>query len=321
MIHVDSLTKRYGDRTALHGLTFAVSKGQIVGFLGPNGAGKSTTLRILAGFLERTSGSVKINGHDIEDNAHDARASIGYMPEGVPLYGEMRVAEYLKFRAELKSISRSKQRALIGEAMEKAQLLPVANVTIQKLSKGFRQRVGLADALLAKPPLLILDEPTAGLDPNQVLEVRQVLANLGADHTVLISTHILSEVEALCQQAIVIHKGKLVAQGTLADIRLGARPRKVRIVVRAGESGAALATATVRAVPGVSKVKHDSSGELLTLQVQWPKEHSDPTSLVEQCVRALVQAEFGVREVSATTSLEQVFAELTKQEPTGEAET
>jgi ABC-2 type transport system ATP-binding protein len=310
MIQVEALVKRYGDRKALHGLTFEVAKGDIVGFLGPNGAGKSTTLRILAGCLARTSGHVTIGGIDPAVDENRARALIGYMPEGVPLYPEMRVAEYLRFRADLKGIARSKRRAALGDAMEKAQLIPVANVGIGTLSKGFRQRVGLADALLAKPPLLILDEPTAGLDPNQILEVRKVLLQLGAEHTVLISTHILSEVEAICKRAIVIHKGKLVAQGSLEEIRKGARPRRASLIVRAGEHDIQAILANVPDLRKVQVEPRDAATQ--RVELSWPKSVEDPACLVEYAVRVLVEAGVGVREVAATSSLEQVFAELTR---------
>ena len=198
MVSVQHLVKRYGARLAVDDLSFTVPKGEVVGFLGPNGAGKSTTLRILAGFLGATSGQVSVDGHDVKDDSFEARRLLGYMPEAVPLYLEMRVAEYLAFRAELKGVARGARRASVDAAMEKANVTDVANVLIGSLSKGYRQRVGLADALVAKPPLLILDEPTAGLDPNQIVEVRDVISALGKEHTVLLSTHILSEVEASC---------------------------------------------------------------------------------------------------------------------------
>src|SRR5450755_2704939 len=215
MIDVAHLTKRYGARStfaAVDDVSFRVAKGEIVGFLGPNGAGKSTTLRILSGFLGMTSGTVKIAGHDIADDTFEARKRIGYMPEAVPLYSEMRVVEYLMFRAELKRVARRDRRAFVDDAMAKAKVLDVATQLIGKLSKGYRQRVGLADALVARPPILILDEPTAGLDPNQIREVRSLICELGREHAVLLSTHILTEAEATCDRALVISKGSLVAQ-------------------------------------------------------------------------------------------------------------
>ena len=211
VISVQHLVKRYGSKVAVDDLSFEVDKGEIVGFLGPNGAGKSTTLRIIAGFLGATSGTVRVAGHDIDKESFQAREKLGYMPEAVPLYPEMRVAEYLRFRAELKRVSSSQRQTAIWDAMGKANVRDVANVLIGHLSKGYRQRVGLADALVSQPPLLVLDEPTAGLDPNQIREVREVIRDLRKDHTVLLSTHILSEVEASCTRVVVIARGKLVA--------------------------------------------------------------------------------------------------------------
>ena len=218
MIEVEGLTKDYGTVVAVRDVTFSVGRGEVVGFLGPNGAGKSTTLRILAGFLGATSGKVRIAGHDIAQDSLSARQSLGYMPEAAPLYPELRVREYLEFRARLKRVARAKRSSSVGRAIERARLSDVADTTIGHLSKGYRQRVGLADALVADPPLLILDEPTAGLDPNQVREVRSLIKELADDHTVLLSTHILSEVEATCQRALVIDKGRLVAQGTTPSV-------------------------------------------------------------------------------------------------------
>src|SRR4051812_27468502 len=247
MISVQKLVKRYGSgpgaRVAVDNLSFEVDKGEVVGFLGPNGAGKSTTLRIVSGFLGMTSGTVSVAGHDIRDESFEARQKIGYMPEAVPLYPEMRVAEYLAFRAELKRVPRSDRASFVDDAMAKANVDEVANVLIGSLSKGYRQRVGLADALVARPPLLILDEPTAGLDPNQIREVRDVIRALGKEHTVLLSTHILSEVEASCSRVIVIAKGKLVAEGTMADLARKRRAAGLLLVVR-GEVDVAVAAAS-----------------------------------------------------------------------------
>ena len=238
MISVQKLVKRYGKKLAVDDLSFEVDRGEVVGFLGPNGAGKSTTLRILAGFLGMSSGTVTVAGHDIKDQSFEARQKIGYMPEAVPLYTEMRVAEYLAFRAELKRVARSERRSAVDEAMQKANVDDVANVLIGNLSKGYRQRVGLADALVARPPLLVLDEPTAGLDPNQIREVRDVIKELGREHTVLLSTHILSEVEASCSRVVVIAKGKLVAEGTMEDLAKKRRAAGLVIVVRGDRDAA-----------------------------------------------------------------------------------
>jgi ABC-2 type transport system ATP-binding protein len=317
MISVTHLVKRYGGRLAVKDLSFEVGKGEVIGFLGPNGAGKSTTLRILAGFLGMTSGKVTVCGHDIQEEADEAKRSIGYMPEAVPLYPEMRVAEYLTFRAELKRIGRRERRSAVDDAMQKANVMEVANVLIGKLSKGYRQRVGLADALVARPPLLILDEPTAGLDPNQIREVRDVIRALGKEHTVLLSTHILSEVEQSCTKLVVIAKGKLVAQGTTEDIQRKRRPRGLELVVRgAGEA----AEKALKGLAGVAKVRAErapgeSGGELACVRCTWVKnlDAADIGAATEKAVALVVAAGENVREVRAVgSSLEEVFAELTR---------
>jgi ABC-2 type transport system ATP-binding protein len=310
VISVERLVKRYGRNLAVDDLSFEVGKGEVVGFLGPNGAGKSTTLRILAGFLGMTSGKVTVCGHDIAEASDEAKKAIGYMPEAVPLYPEMRVVEYLTFRAELKRVARGERRDAVDDAMQKANVMEVANILIGKLSKGYRQRVGLADALVARPPLLILDEPTAGLDPNQIREVREVIRALGAEHTVLLSTHILSEVEASCGRVVVITKGKLVANCPVAEIQQKRRPRGLEVVVRgAGEAAAK----TLERMEGVAKVKVAREGDATRIACTWSKKLEDAASAAERAVKLLVEGGESVREVRAMgSSLEEVFAELTR---------
>jgi ABC-2 type transport system ATP-binding protein len=329
MISVSHLVKRYGSRPAVDDVSFEVGKGDIVGFLGPNGAGKSTTLRIMAGFLGMTAGKVTIAGYDIAVDSYDARKAIGYMPEAVPLYPEMRVIEYLAFRAELKGVPRRSRAAWVDEAMDQGHVSEVATVLIGKLSKGYRQRVGLADALVAKPAILILDEPTAGLDPNQIREVRHLIAELGKSHTILLSTHILSEVEASCSRVLVIAKGKLVATGETKDIGQMRGTSAVDFTVR-GNADEALRL--VRGLPGVAKARKMGSyggvadeDQVVTLRCTWsakdgaspaPPEsgpHLTAALFAERTVAALVGAGFMVREVRpAGGSLEDVFADLTK---------
>ena len=219
MIHVKNLTKYYGDFLAVGGVSFDVLKGQVVGFLGPNGAGKSTTMRILAGFLTATSGQVTIDGIDVFWDPVAVRKRIGYMPESCPLYPEMRVVEYLTFRAGIKGIHGSFRANRVDECLNRCWLGEVRSQIIGTLSKGYRQRVGLADSLLADPAVLILDEPTAGLDPTQIRETRKLIRELGSRHTILLSTHILSEVEMTCDQAIIINRGKVALAGPLEDLR------------------------------------------------------------------------------------------------------
>src|SRR5438874_9614112 len=219
MIVVEHLTKYYGEYPAVRDVSFQVPKGRVVGFLGPNGAGKSTTMRILAGFLTATGGRARIAGHDVFADPIAVRRNIGYMPESCPLYPELRVSEYLRFRAGLKGLGWSARRKRIDYVVERCWLAEVRRQLIGTLSKGYRQRVGLADTLLADPPVLILDEPTAGLDPRQIIETRKLIRELGRQHTLLLSTHILSEVEMNCEGIIIIDRGRVVAAGELADLK------------------------------------------------------------------------------------------------------
>lgn len=311
MIAVQNLVKRYGPKVAVDDVSFSVDKGEIVGFLGPNGAGKSTTLRIIAGFLGATSGSVTVAGHDIAKESFEARSKLGYMPEAVPLYPEMRVGEYLRHRAELKRVARGERKDAVWDAMGKANVRDVANVVIGNLSKGYKQRVGLADALVARPPLLVLDEPTAGLDPNQIRDVRDVIRELKKEHTVLLSTHILSEVEASCSRVVVIARGKLVASGTMDELAKKRRAAGLRVVVRGNVS---LAIETLKKIDGIAKVTEidSSEGDIHELRSSWVKKHEAIEKTTEEAVSALVGAGLHVREAAAVkSSLEELFAELT----------
>ena len=219
MILVSHLTKYYGDYAAVRDVSFDVPKGQVVGFLGPNGAGKSTTMRILAGYLTATSGQASIAGLDVFWQPVEVRRRIGYMPESCPLYPEMRVVEYLRFRAGIKGLHGGDATKRIEYVLGRCWLSDVRRQLIGTLSKGYRQRVGLADVLLNNPPVLILDEPTAGLDPGQIRETRKLIRELGREHTILLSTHILSEVEVTCDRAIIINRGQVVAAGRLVDLK------------------------------------------------------------------------------------------------------
>lgn len=315
MIEVEHLTKDYGTVVAVRDVSFSVGQGEIVGFLGPNGAGKSTTLRILAGFLGATSGSVRIAGHDIAEEGIEARRAIGYMPEAAPLYPEMRVREYLGFRAALKKVARSDRKHALERAMEQSAVTEMADTLIGHLSRGYRQRVGLADALVSNPPLLILDEPTAGLDPNQIREVRRLIRDLGQGHTILLSTHILSEVETTCDRAIVIDRGRLVAQGTLESLRAGRRAGGATLLVHGDRD---LAERTLKALAEVRRVRASHEvGEgpgLARLELAFAKDADGP-AVLESAVATLVGAGLGVREAAPRrATLEDVFAELTRAE-------
>ena len=211
MIKVSNLSKQYVEKAAIDNISFEVESGEIVGFLGPNGAGKTTTLRMLTGYIPPTSGNASIAGHDVFFESIKARQKIGYMPENVPLYDDMRVREYLRFRAELKGLRGQEARQGVSEAIDLCGLKQIRRQMISTLSKGYRQRVGLADALVNNPELLILDEPTNGLDPNQIRRFRELIKQLGIRHTILISTHILSEVEMTCNRVIILNEGKIIA--------------------------------------------------------------------------------------------------------------
>jgi len=319
VISVSHLVKKYGSKVAVDDLSFAVDKGEVVGFLGPNGAGKSTTLRIIAGFLGATSGKIEVAGHDVAKSSFEARQKLGYMPEAVPLYPEMRVVEYLRYRAELKRVASKDRKEWVWDAMGKANVRDVANVVIGNLSKGYKQRVGLADALVARPPLLVLDEPTAGLDPNQIREVRDVIRALGDEHTVLLSTHILSEVEASCTRVVVIAGGKLVTAGTMDELAKKRRSAGLRVVVRgSGEQAATL----LKGVTGIANVtRAGSDDDVHTFECTWQKRLELHGRTAEDAVAALVGAGLLVREVSPVkSSLEELFAELTGAAPAPEEE-
>lgn len=232
MIQVSSLTKKYGGRSAVEDLSFSVQQGEVLGFLGPNGAGKTTTMKIITGCLAPTSGSVSIDGEDIFDHSIRARSKIGYLPETPPLYTDMYVESYLKYVGQIKRVHPKKVSAMVLSAMKKAGLMDVRSRLIANLSKGFKQRVGLAQALVSDPDVLILDEPTVGLDPVQMIEIRELINNLKQHHTVILSTHILSEVEAACEKVVIINKGRIVTQGLLSEMRQQMNKRTLNIRVR-----------------------------------------------------------------------------------------
>ncbi len=223
MIEVQDLTRRYGSRIAVQDVSFRVDRGEVVGFLGPNGAGKTTTLRVITGLLAPTAGTVTVDGIDLGKDPIVAARRLGYMPEGVPLYREMRVHEYLRYRAALKGLPRRQIGQAVDRSLKQAGVTDARSRIIGQLSKGYRQRVGLADALLADPPILILDEPTAGLDPNQIRQVRELVRGFAGAKTILLSTHILPEVEAMCERVVIIHQGRKVGELNADEFRTGAK--------------------------------------------------------------------------------------------------
>ena len=219
MITVENLTKRYATKTAIESVSFQVEKGEILGFLGPNGAGKTTTMRIVVGFMPASDGTVRVDGFDVFENPLDVRRRIGYLPENPPLYPEMTVAGYLRFVAKIKGVPKEKIGAEVKRVMERVSITDVQERIIAKLSKGYKQRVGLAQALIGDPPVMILDEPTIGLDPKQIHEVRELIKGLAGNHTVVLSTHILPEVEQTCNRVVIIDRGKIVAIDTPQNLR------------------------------------------------------------------------------------------------------
>ena len=218
MIEIKDLYKSYGDKNAVNGISFNVNKGEVLGFLGPNGAGKSTTMNIISGYLSMTSGSVKINGHDILDEPEEAKKCIGYLPELPPLYLDMTVLEYLTFVCDLKKVPKDKRKVQLAKILSMVKITDVADRLIGNLSKGYKQRVGIAQALVGDPEILILDEPTVGLDPNQILEIRKLVAKLSKEKTIIISSHILSEIQAMCDRVVIINHGKVAAIDSITDL-------------------------------------------------------------------------------------------------------
>jgi len=307
MIRVSNLTKNYGLRRAVDQLSFTIEKGEIVAFLGPNGAGKTTTMRILAGYMPPTSGEVNIGGFDILENSMDVRKIVGYLPETVPLYNEMTVFDYLQYMADLRNMKDSDDRVM--EVLEMVQLADRANGYIGKLSKGMRQRLGLAQALIHKPDVLILDEPTIGLDPAQIIEVRNLIREVGKDHTVLLSTHILSEAQQVCDRVLIINHGHIVAEDTTEGLQNSLMGSK-RVVVELGTSGGKdpeSALPTIRAIPNVLSASLKDNAIEFEISPQ-----SDPRPEV---ARALVTAGYDLLSMRQTSlSLEEIFLQLTSEE-------
>lgn len=255
MIEVTNLTKKYGNHVAVDNLSFTVEKGQIYGFLGPNGAGKSTTMNIITGYLAATSGTVIINGKDIQREPEEAKKCVGYLPELPPLYMDMTVEEYLKFVAELKKVPKSERASQVSEVMEMTQITDKKDRLIKNLSKGYRQRVGFAQALVGFPEVIILDEPTVGLDPKQIIEIRDLIRKLGKDHTIILSSHILSEVSAVCDHIMIISHGKLVASDSPEGLqRLMSGSAELEILIK-GETEKV--HSVIKAVSGVQSIEDD----------------------------------------------------------------
>jgi len=303
MIEVQELTKRYGERVAVDRLSFSIEKGDVVGFLGPNGAGKTTTMKILTGSMAPSSGEARVAGYDVFENPIEVKSRIGYLPETPPVYQDMFVQDYLKFVAQIKGLFKNQIEKAVDEALEKANIQDVQNRLIKNLSKGYRQRVGLAQALIGDPEILILDEPTVGLDPTQVAEVRRLIQHLKGHHTIILSTHILPEVQATCENVIIINNGKIVVKDNLQGIAhkvAGQTHVKARVLRHAEK-----AVDKIRHLPCVSTVEyHDNE---VTVGTELVDEN------LEQIAQEIVNTGAGLVEFSAEKmQLEDVFISLTK---------
>jgi len=303
MIQVQNLTKLYGPNKAIQGLNFSIAKGEVVGFLGPNGAGKSTTMKIITGSMAPSSGLAQVAGFDVFENPIEVKKRVGYLPETPPLYLDMYVEDYLQYVAELKGVTKEKLKSSVDLSLEKTNLQDVRKRLIQNLSKGFRQRVGIAQALVSNPEILILDEPTVGLDPKQVAEIRHLLQELRGQHTIVLSTHILPEVQAICERIIIINKGQIVAQDSLQNLsNLKTGARRVNLRVRRGEN----ISACLSAVPGVRSIDAGAS------PLEWTLQTTDSEDVIELVAKEVIERGYGLLEISsARADLEDVFLKLT----------
>ncbi len=304
MIKVKNLTKKYGDHLAVDNVSFTVEQGRIYGFLGPNGAGKSTTMNMITGYLAATSGQVTINGYDIFEEPEKAKACIGYLPEQPPVYMDLTPKEYLHFVAELKKLDKSQRKSLIEKAMEQTGIVDVQNRLIKNLSKGYRQRVGLAQAILGYPPVIILDEPTVGLDPQQIIEIRELIRSLGQQHTVILSSHILQEVSAVCDHILIISQGKLVASDTPENLRRQAGGKTVlEMKIKAEDKKI---RDVLRQEPSILKfdITADKEAGIYTARIETPQD----VDLREKLSFALAAGKMAVLEMKMEeVSLEDVF--------------
>lgn len=325
MLAVHSVSKRFGRLQAVHHVSFELRSGQVVGLLGPNGAGKTTTIRMISGYLPPDSGRVLVAGHDTIQSSLQARRALGYLPESAPLYGEMKTADYLDYRGRLFGLSRPQRRAAIDRVVARCWLEEVRNRRVGKLSKGYKQRVGLAAALLHNPALLILDEPTNGLDPTQIRETRALVRELGQDHAVLLSSHVLPEVEMTCDRVVVLARGQVRADEQLADL-VARNQRGVAIAEIAGAPADLNAIRRILAsVPNVARVERDEAtpadAAIATDKTRWARWRITPINeaadLREPIARAAAAAGLTVRELRReSTTLEKLFASLIAGQPT-----
>ena len=311
MIEVNNLVKRYGDHTAVDHLSFKIEKGKIYGFLGPNGAGKSTTMNMITGYIASTEGTVTIDGHDILDEPEQAKKCIGYLPEMPPLYFDMTVLEYMNFVADLKKIPKDKKKSMVAEVMEMVKITDMKNRLIKNLSKGYRQRVGLAQAILGYPEVIILDEPTVGLDPKQIIEIRDLIKSLKEKHTVILSSHILSEVSAVCDYVLIISHGKLVASDTPENLgKLAEGSNTLNLIVKGEKDKICTALGQIEGVKNVTAA--DAKEEYAWNVTVSTNEDSD---VREEVFFKMADAKCPILEMqSKKVSLEEIFLELTEDD-------
>ena len=311
MIEVNNLVKRYGDHTAVDHLSFKIEKGKIYGFLGPNGAGKSTTMNMITGYIASTEGTVTIDGHDILDEPEQAKKCIGYLPEMPPLYFDMTVLEYMNFVADLKKIPKDKKKSMVAEVMEMVKITDMKNRLIKNLSKGYRQRVGLAQAILGYPEVIILDEPTVGLDPKQIIEIRDLIKSLKEKHTVILSSHILSEVSAVCDYVLIISHGKLVASDTAENLgKLAEGSNTLNLTVKGEKDKIRTALGQIEGVKNVTVA--DAKEEHAWNVTVSTNEDSD---VREEVFFKMADAKCPILEMqSKKVSLEEIFLELTEDD-------
>lgn len=311
MIEVNNLVKRYGDHTAVDHLSFKIEKGKIYGFLGPNGAGKSTTMNMITGYIASTEGTVRIDGHDILEEPEAAKKCIGYLPEQPPLYFDMTVLEYMKFVADLKKIPKDKKATMIEEVMDMAKISDMRNRLIKNLSKGYRQRVGLAEAIMGYPEVIILDEPTVGLDPKQIIEIRTLIKDLKKKHTVILSSHILSEVSAVCDYVLIISHGKLIASDTPENLgKLAEGSNTLEMLIKGEKSQIKQALESIEGVNSVT-IEKDEKQNLWSTKVS-TEENNDIREKVFYKMSDINSPIYEMK--SKKVSLEEIFLELTASE-------
>ena len=311
MIEVNNLVKRYGDHTAVDHLSFKIEKGKIYGFLGPNGAGKSTTMNMITGYIASTEGTVSIDGHDILEEPEKAKKCIGYLPEMPPLYFDMTVLEYMNFVADLKKIPKAEKKSMVEEVMDMVKISDMRNRLIKNLSKGYRQRVGLAQAILGYPEVIILDEPTVGLDPKQIIEIRDLIKSLKKKHTVILSSHILSEVSAVCDYVLIISHGKLVASDTPDNLgKLAAGSNNLSLVVKGDKDKIQI---LLNQIPGIKEISIESSKDQEGWSIKLSTEEN--TDIREEVFYKMAENHYPILEMqSKKVSLEEIFLELTESE-------